>query len=1253
VSRREFHVSVDARARYHLNETLFELSGNVILANLRAVRGLAVEMTARRRADGMADATVSPGELNALGLVDEILHAVVGLYREQEDPEAIDDALDHLDELVGADAVDATLARFTAGFPPLAVHRGELTAADYLAGETDGTPNREIALEELANCWLANANPAADPFRELFDDADLSAATRYRAVIAELGRFFATRKPFGPDSQDLVTMLRAPAVAEPTSLGGQLRWIRTHWGAFLAAALGDRFGALLDRVVTGIDIAAEDERALWLRFHGGPGGGGAVEPPDFGELDVEPERFSEDKAWMPRAVLIAKSTYVWLDQLSKLYGRPIRRLDEIPDEELDRLARWGFGGLWLIGLWERSVASQRIKQLRGNPDAVASAYSLRDYAIAEDLGGEAAYANLRDRAWARGIRLASDMVPNHMGIDSRWVMEHPDWFLSRPDAPYPAYSFSGPDLSDDPRTGLYLEDHYWDATDAAVVFKREDRGSGQVRYIYHGNDGTSMPWNDTAQLDYLRPDVREAVIQTILAVARRFPIIRFDAAMTLAKKHIERLWYPEPGEGGAIPSRAESAMPKEAFDAAMPVEFWREVVDRVAAEVPDTLLLAEAFWLMEGYFVRTLGMHRVYNSAFMNMLRDEKNAEYRLVVKNTLEFDPEILKRYVNFMNNPDEKTAVEQFGTGDKYFGIATVMSTMPGLPMFGHGQVEGFAEKYGMEFRRAYWDERPNEGLVARHEWQIFPLLHRRRLFAEVRDFRLYDVVDDGGHVNEDVFAYSNRSGDDRALIVYHNRFGSMHGRIRHSVAFAEKGPDGEKRLVRSTLAEGLGLADSPGAVAVYRDVLAGLEHVREISDLRAHGFRVVLDAYAAHVYLGWREVVGEAAAEYRALAAELGGAGVPSVEAALVERRLRPLHEAVAIVMNEGQLRDLVEAVGATLAGRARAAAADVAATPGPDRISAVPDVKPVSPTGSVTPAAPTGSAGSVAAEVTDRRPAPAPKEPAAALPDLPDLPDLRVVAASAAARCADALRGARAVTGAAVDDASIDALAARFEARLGSALLLATDPAFGRPPAGTADGPADAASLAHARANVAAALPPDTAAWGALLGWLVAETLASVVEPDAAARRARGWFDRASLGRVMADAYRWRGLDEGAAWWTVEAVRHLLARPGDAALAAPAAERAGRLVRAWFADDDLGRWLGVNRHDGIAYVNRESLERALRWIVVVAAVDGAADAATAADAAAARVIAADELAGRLAREAAAVGYQVGRLVERVTG
>ncbi len=153
------------------------------------------------------------------------------------------------------------------------------------------------------------------------------------------------------------------------------------------------------------------------------------------------------------------------------YGRPITQLDQIPDEELDELAHRGFTGLWLIGLWERSIASRRIKEIMGNTDAVASAYSLDDYAIANDLGGPAAIDTLRERAWARGIRLASDMVPNHMGIDSRWVFEHPDWFLQLDYSPYPSYTFNGPNLSADGRAGVYLEDHYYSKTDAAVVFK--------------------------------------------------------------------------------------------------------------------------------------------------------------------------------------------------------------------------------------------------------------------------------------------------------------------------------------------------------------------------------------------------------------------------------------------------------------------------------------------------------------------------------------------------------------------------------------------------------------------------------------------------------------------------------------------------------------------------------------------------------------------------------------------------------------
>ena len=158
------------------------------------------------------------------------------------------------------------------------------------------------------------------------------------------------------------------------------------------------------------------------------------------------------------------------------------------------------------------------------------------------------------------------MVPNHTGLDAKWVVERPDLFIQSYDCPFPSYTFNGENLSLDPRVSVYLEDHYYSKNDCAVVFKRVDNATGEVRYIYHGNDGTGMPWNDTAQIDFLNPTAREAVMQEILHVARNFPIIRFDAAMVLAKKHIKRLWYPEPGQGGDIASRAEHAVSREDFE---------------------------------------------------------------------------------------------------------------------------------------------------------------------------------------------------------------------------------------------------------------------------------------------------------------------------------------------------------------------------------------------------------------------------------------------------------------------------------------------------------------------------------------------------------------------------------------------------------------------------------------------------------------------------------------------------------------
>jgi len=843
-----------SRNTYKFSPDFFRPDGRVTFADFAAARRFAAQMSAQR------SRPVPASDIYAMQLIDEAIRVLVTHFAP---PALMDKALSFASAGVGVDSINKTEKIFVSEFPPDAVYRGDMNVEEYLKTYSS---ERIKTIEELMFVFMHNANPAVSPLLELVDDEPLE-TTAYKSLIASLNAFFenaakeSAEKKGGAES--LFDILRSPAEASPYSLEGQLQFILDKWGYLL----GDKFVA---RIMRGMDFLREE--VVRKQGHGDF-------KPDIplqtfgGDEYQEYERYSPDKDWMPRLVLIAKNSYVWLEQLSRKYGRWIKSLDQIPDTELDILKNRGFTGLWLIGLWERSRASQRIKQRLGDADAVASAYSLYSYDIAEDLGGWSALENLRYRAWQYGIRLSADMVPNHMGIDSKWVMEHPDWFLSLPYPPYPSYAFNSEDLSDDGRAGIILEDHYYNHSDAAVVFKRYDRSSGETSYIYHGNDGTSFPWNDTAQLDYTKAEVREAVILDILHVARSFPIIRFDAAMTLAKKHIQRLWFPEPGSGGAIPSRSEYGLTRSQFDAAIPQEFWREVVDRVAAEVPDTLLLAEAFWLLEGYFVRTLGMHRVYNSAFMHMLRAEENAKYRLAIKNTLEFDPQILKRYVNFMSNPDEKTAIEQYGNGDKYFGVATVLSTLPGLPMFGHGQIEGFREKYGMEFRKPKWDETPDEALIAGHDWKIFPILHRRYIFAGVEHFFLYDLLTPNGSVDENVFAYSNVFKDERGLVLYHNRFADTQGWIKTSAAYLHK-PTGDLR--KESLAEALGLPFE--GFVIFKDYVTHLEYIRSCEELRQKGLYVELHAYQHHVFMDWRFVNDE---RWGAIHDPLKGAGVESMQ------------------------------------------------------------------------------------------------------------------------------------------------------------------------------------------------------------------------------------------------------------------------------------------------------------------------------------------------------------------------------------
>ena len=57
----------------------------------------------------------------------------------------------------------------------------------------------------------------------------------------------------------MLDALRAPMLASPDSLTGQLDFISEKWAPFL--------GEDLKRVLLAIDVLREEELAIWMRFH--------------------------------------------------------------------------------------------------------------------------------------------------------------------------------------------------------------------------------------------------------------------------------------------------------------------------------------------------------------------------------------------------------------------------------------------------------------------------------------------------------------------------------------------------------------------------------------------------------------------------------------------------------------------------------------------------------------------------------------------------------------------------------------------------------------------------------------------------------------------------------------------------------------------------------------------------------------------------------------------------------------------------
>jgi len=201
----------------------------------QAARQFAQQINAQKKADEAG--FVSPGQINALGLIDEIFHLIVAEYYQEYGKSIREGLYAELVSKLGKQQVEDSLEAFLKEFPPVDVYQGKISLKDYLAGSTEGISHDQLALEELLMLWLTNANPAASPYVELFDDRKLQKTTAYNRLIDGIQVYFKQQPVFGPENQDLITMLRTPALVVPQSLSGQLEYIRQHWAKYIGKYL--------------------------------------------------------------------------------------------------------------------------------------------------------------------------------------------------------------------------------------------------------------------------------------------------------------------------------------------------------------------------------------------------------------------------------------------------------------------------------------------------------------------------------------------------------------------------------------------------------------------------------------------------------------------------------------------------------------------------------------------------------------------------------------------------------------------------------------------------------------------------------------------------------------------------------------------------------------------------------------------------------------------------------------------------------
>jgi len=384
------------------------------------------------------------------------------------------------------------------------------------------------------------------------------------------------------------------------------------------------------------------------------------------EKKVNPAKLADLGALPPPSknpALLQINTRVWLKALSCECCKQLT-LAQIPDWFFKDLAERKIEWVWLLAVWTVPAASRKVarrdpgvlKDIQSalpdasDEDICGSGFAIAKYQVAAALGGNRALGAFRHKLASYGIRLMLDFVPNHTGLDHRWVAKYPQYFI-RGD-----------------KEKLEREPENYSVIQA---------GKNKGLILAHGRDPNFSGWSDTLQLNYANDDLQEAQTAQLLAIAAKCDGVRCDMAMLLLPRIFKKTW-------------GQTANP-----------FWPKAINAVRQKHPGFTFMAEAYWGTEPELIE-----QGFNYCYDKVLYDRLRYQSAKGVRAHLAGDPDYQSHLVRFLENHDEARAATAF-PWPRHKAAAIIAYLAPGMRFFQMGQETGATKRVPIQLCRGPQEE------------------------------------------------------------------------------------------------------------------------------------------------------------------------------------------------------------------------------------------------------------------------------------------------------------------------------------------------------------------------------------------------------------------------------------------------------------------------------------------------------------------------------------------------------------------